>query len=294
MSSGSPTPTTQTTTYQLSPEQQQLMNLAMPGVTKFAASVPQQYQGEQVSPFTAPQVAGQEQALTAAGGQTALGQAGAGATMDWLRPGATDVSQRPDVQAAIKTATDPIMEALTRQGLPAIRSSAEQTGNFGSSRQGIAEGLAEEGASKAIGKATSDITSDAYKTAVDAQLKSLGLLPSTEGALTTGAYTTSNVGDVQRAMEQAKIDEAVQRFNYGEYAPFLQSQDIMSLLAGIPGGSVTTTGTTPAKNPLTSGLGGAAAGASLGATLGSVVPGLGTGVGALAGAGIGGLLPFIS
>jgi len=50
MSSGSQ-PQTQTTTQELSPEQRQLMNLAMPGVTQFAASVPQRYQGTTIAGF---------------------------------------------------------------------------------------------------------------------------------------------------------------------------------------------------------------------------------------------------
>ena len=42
---GQPQQQSQTTTYQLSPEQRQLMDLAMPGVTQFAAKVPERYQG---------------------------------------------------------------------------------------------------------------------------------------------------------------------------------------------------------------------------------------------------------
>jgi len=263
MSSGSQ-PQTQTTTQELSPEQRQLMNLAMPGVTQFAASVPQRYQGTTIAGFDPSQVAGQEGALQSAGTQEALARGGAGTTLDWLSPNALDITKQPGLQGNIEAATRPITQALTEQALPAIRSSAEQSGNFGSSRQGIAEGLASGRASQAIGDATSNIVSKAYGTNVDAQLKALGLLPQTTQTQTAGDLTTSNVGDVRQAMSQAQLGEQVGNFNWDQLAPFLQSKDIMSLLTGLPGGSTTTTASGPQKNMLTSSLGGAASGAALG------------------------------
>lgn len=284
--SGGGQPQTQTTTQQLSPEQRQLMQLAMPGVTEFAAKTPERYQGSTIAGFDPSQVAGQEQVLGAAGTQNALAGGGAGTTMGWLGPNALDITKQPGLQGNIDAATRPITQALTEQALPAIRSSAEQTGNFGSSRQGVAEGLASGRASQAIGDATSKLVGDAYKTNVDAQLKALGLLPQTQAAQTTGGLTTSGVGDVRQGMAQALLGEQVGNFNYDQMAPYLQSKDIMSLLTGLPGGSTQTVATGPQKNQLTSALGGAAAGASLGSM---IAPGVGT----AAGGGLGALLSFL-
>jgi len=264
------------------------MQLAMPGVTQFAASTPQRYsatQGSTISPFDPSQVAGQEGALQSAGTQTALSRGGAGTTGYWLDPNALDITQQPGLQGNIEAATRPITQALTEQALPAIRDSAERSGNFGSSRQGIAEGIASGRASQAIGDATSGLVSKAYQTNVDAQLKALGLLPSTINAQTAGDLTTSNVGDVRQAMAQAQLGERVGDFNYDQLAPFLQSKEIMSLLTGLPGGSTTTVASGPQSNPLTSALGGAVSGASLGSMFGPP--------GTAIGAGIGGLLPFL-
>lgn len=278
--------TTQTSTYQLSPEQRQLLNLAMPGVTQFAGSVPQRYQGDTIAPFTDAQTAGQQGALSHAGTQSSLGQQGAGATDYWLSPQALDVNNNPALQGQISAATRPITDQLLQQTLPAIGDSAEKTGNFGSSRQGIAEGLASGKASQAIGDATSNIVNNQYNTNVATQLKALGLLPQTQGAVTQGDVTTSGVGDIQQAMNQQLLNKKVSDFGYDQYAPFLQSQDIISLLGSIPGGSNVTTGNVPQANPLTGALGGAAAGASLGS---AIMPGVGTGVGA----GLGALLSFL-
>jgi len=278
---GSQQPQTQTTTQELSPEQRELMNLALPGVKKFAASTPQRYQGSQVAGFDPAQTAGQEGALGSAGVQTSLARGGAGTSDYWMSPNALDITKNPGLQGNIDAATRPITQALTEQALPAIRDSAERSGNFGSSRQGIAEGLGSGRASQAIGDATSGIVSKAYDTNVNAQLKALGLLPQTAGIQTAGDITTSNVGDVRQSMAQSLINQDVNNFNYDQLAPFLQSKEIMSLLTGLPGGSTTTTASVPQKNPLTSALGGAAAGASLGSMFGPIGTGIGAGGGAL-------------
>ena len=286
MGGQSSTPQTQTTSTQLSPEQRQLMQLAMPGVTQFAASTPQRYGGTTISGFDPSQVAGQTGALDTAGGQRTLGQAGANTTASWLSPNALDVQNNPALQGQIGAATRPITESLMNVALPGIRDSAERTGNFGSSRQGIAEGLAVGQAASAVGDATSNIVNNQYNTNVATQLKALGLLPQTTANMLAGDQTTSAVGDVRQALSQAQLGEQVGNFNYDQMAPFLQSKEIMSLLTGLPGGSTTSTASTPQRNPVTGALGGAASGAALGSAL---FPGVGT----AAGAGLGALLSFL-
>jgi hypothetical protein len=202
-----------------------------------------------------------------------------------MSPDALDITKQPGLQGNIAAATRPITQALTEQALPAIRGSAEQSGNFGSSRQGIAEGLASGRASSAIGDATSGIVSKAYDTNVNAQLKALGLLPQTVGTQVAGDLTTSNVGDVRQGMNQALLGQDVANFNYDQMAPYLQSKDIMSLLTGLPGGSTQTVGSGPTRNPITGALGGAASGAALGSMFGPV--------GTAGGAGLGALLSFL-
>lgn len=279
----SPAPQTQSTTYQLSPEQRELMNLAMPGVTQFAASTPQRYQGSTIAGFNQNQTGGQQGALDAAHTQTALANAGAGASASWLNPNTLDVSNSPIVQNNIAAATRPINEQLMQVALPGIRDAATSTGNFGSSRQGIAEGVAIGKAANATKDATTGVVNNAYNQAVEAQLKTLGLLPSTVGTLPQGALTTSAVGDTQQALDQARLSEVVGNFNFDNNANYLKSKDIMSLLTGLPGGTTTSTASTPQKNPLTSALGGAASGASLGSFLGPAGSGIGAGLGALLG-----------
>lgn len=285
MSGGNDQPT-QTTTQVLSPEQRELMGLALPGVREFAASTPQRYNNSTVAGFTPEQVQGQNMALGAVGAQNDLAANAAKANNFYTSGSVWDPAYNPNLQGAVDAAVRPITQQLTESQLPAIRGEAVTTGNFGGSRQGIAEGLASGRASQAIGDTASKLVQNQYQTNVDAQLKAMGLLPTVQGAQTQGAVTTSGVGDVRQAREQAVLNEDVNNFNYDQLAPFLQSKEIMSLLQGLPGGSTVSTGNTPKANPATSALGGAAAGASLGTAL---FPGVGTAVGAGAGA----LLPFL-
>lgn len=272
---------TQTTTYQLSPEQRKLMDIAMPNIEKFAATTPTRYGGSTIAGFDPSQTAGQQMALTGAGTQTDLGQAGAGASQRWLGADALDVGNNPAVAGMMERNRRAVTDNLMQTALPGIRDSAEKSGNFGSSRQGIAEGLAIGKSNQALADANASTLSNAYNTNVESQLKALGLLPQTTQNLTAGAQTTSAVGDVRQAMDQARLSEQVGNFNYDQLAPYLQSKDIMSLLTGLPGGSNVTTASVPQKNPLTSALGGAATGASLGSFLGPVGSGVGGGIGAL-------------
>lgn len=286
MGSGSKEQPTQKTTYELSPEQRELMNLAMPGVREFAASTPQRYQGSQIAGFTPEQVQGQGMALGAAGTQDRLARSAAGASEFYTGGSVWDPASNPNLRGAIDASTRPIYEGLTEKALPAIRGEAVSTGNFGSSRQGIAEGIATREASRAAGDTASKLAQAQYETNVNAQLKAMGLLPTVQGAQVTGATTTSGVGDVRQTMNQALLGQDVSAFNFDQMAPFLQSKEIMSLLQGLPGGTTVSTANTPSANPWTQALGGAAAGASLGS---AIMPGIGTGVGAAGGA----LLPFL-
>lgn len=287
MGGSSQTPPTTSTTTVLSPQQQELMNLALPGVREFAASTPQRYQGDTVAPFDPAQVQGQQMALDAASGaQTGLAKSGTDASNYWLSPGAIDVGNDPAVQNAVTASTRPITQQLTESILPALRSGATGNGTYGSSRQGIAEGLASGRASQAVGDTASKLVETARESNVRAQLQALGLLPQTIQAQTAPATTTSAVGDVRQGQTQAEIGSDVSNFNFDQYAPFLQSKEILALLTGIPGATTVSTGSVPpAPSHLTQALAGAGTGAAVGSAFGPI----GTGVGAAGGA----LLPFL-
>jgi hypothetical protein len=228
----------------------------------------------------------------------------------------------PALNAAIKAAQRPVYENYAEQILPNLRGSAITAGGFGGSRQGIAEGISggktsQAGADiaskmaneqyannlaammQAYGINTNALTTTnqqnisgenaRYATNQDNLLRSIGMAPQIQSAITTAAYAPylaqMGYGDVLQQQDQATKAAAVQAYNYDQMAPFLQAQEIMSLAQGFPGGTTTATGNVPQANPLVRGIGGALTGAAAGSAFGPV----GAGVGAVAG----GTLPFL-
>ena len=120
-------------------------------------------------------------------------------------------------------------------------------------------------------------------------LATYGLAPSLQTQQLVPGIAAGTVGDAQQQQAQNELTAQIAQYyqNQPGVIPFLQSQQVLQLLQGLPAGPVTTTGNTPTPNPISGALGGAATGAAIG----SAVPGIGT----LAGAGIGagaGTLPF--
>lgn len=284
---GSKEQPTQTTTQTLSPEQREMMNLAMPGVRSFAATVPQRYQGNTVAGFDPSQTQGQGMALDTAGGTMQnLADAGA-ATSNQLMSSPWDPNNNAMLKGAVDAAVRPVTEQYQQVVRPALRDDFQSAGQaFGGSRRNIAEGNAANSYMRNVGDTSAKVVNDNYSTNIGAMTKALGLLPQTQQASLAPSLTTSGVGDVRQAMDQAQLDAKVSGYNYDQLAPFLQSKEIMSLLAGLPGGSVTSTGNNPTPNKALGALGGAASGAALGSM---ILPGAGT----AAGAGLGALMAFL-
>lgn len=247
-----------TTTFQPSKQQSQVMNMAMPYLTDFAQQGVKLPTATGIADFNPTQLAAQQQALGAAGQQSSLAGQGAGFS-DWLFSGAAlDPNSNPQLRATIDAATRPIFEGLTEQVLPQLRGEARSTGNFGSSKQGIAEGLASRGASNAAGDTASRIAYQGYQSGLDAMMRNLGLLPQTLGSMTAGAATTGAVGDAQQGLTQGRLTEEQDRYMQQQLMPLSIGQELLSALGAIPGGSTTTKAQVPTASPFSQLLGGAA------------------------------------
>lgn len=332
---GSKAPATQTNQTQvvLSPEQRELLDLSMPSLRQFAASPPRLPEGTQIAGFDPLQQqaqgevlqAGQDYRSALAGARSALegaapaaqnvatqaaGTYGTLTSGDLLRPESNPALQEY-MTSAINAGTAPIVDDLLQRALPAVRSGARMAGQYGGSRQGIAEGLAIQGAERQVGdvgaRIASQIASQGYGQGLDAMTRGLGLTGAVQGAQVapTDLFRTSAdlaraglepatwtgaIGDVRQGMTQAQIDEAAQKFLYEEQLPLLVGKELASIVSGIPTGGMQTTGPAPrTSNPLMGGMGGALIGAQLANLL---LPGSGLligGLGALAGGGLGAL-----
>jgi hypothetical protein len=281
------TPTTQTTQYNLAPEQRQILDLAMPGITQFASTVPQRYQGNAIAGFDPLQTQGQNMALGGATAQQGVADTAKG-TSDYILGGHLwDPTNNPALSGAVDAAVRPITENYNEVVRPAVRDNFQQAGQvFGGSQRDKANEAIARDYLRNVGDTSSKLVQGEYNTNIDATLKALGLAPQTQATQVTPGVTTSGVGDVRQAMSQALIGQNVSNFNYDQLAPFLQSEELVKLLSSVPGASATTTGNVPQPNQALSALGGAAAGASLGT---AIMPGIGT----AGGAGLGALLSFL-
>lgn len=283
---GSSTPQTQTTSVQLSPEQRQLLNLAMPYAMEFAANPPSAPTRSTVPGFDAAQTAGQNLLLNGAvPAQQQIAQQGTGASAFLTNPNILMPGSNPALQATIDASVRPIYDQLTARALPAIRSEARAAGQFGGSRQGVGEGLAIRDASRAAGDTAAKVATAGYQSGLDSMIKGLGLLPQTSQLQLAPGLTTSAVGDVRQNLLREQMAEAASREMLPQLMPLLTARELTSLLGAIPGGSTTTTASTAKQSPFGSALGGALSGASLGAGFGPI--------GAAGGAVLGGLLPFL-
>jgi hypothetical protein len=283
-----------------------------------------------VEPFDPMQALGQEMSLAAVPGMQNIADAGSAyttkllasdpsqagrgsvlakpgydqAALDFLMGKVLYPESNPALQGAIDAAVRPITEQLTTEQLPAIRGDAVTSGNFGSSRQGIAEGLASGQASTAIGDTSANLANEGYQaglnamtttfgnvanadtarygtqqgalsnlynTNVNSQLNALGLLPQTQGSLLTPALTTSAVGDVRQGEAQAQRDENVYRDLFKQTSPLTSAQSLTSLANAQRGGTSTTTQDLPDTDPILGTLGAAGTAATVFPNLGDKV-----------------------
>lgn len=344
----------------LTNQQKALQKSAMPFIKEYAGQNIKP-PPDVVAPFTPEQKAGQALALDAAKTQGALAKTGAQAQTDLLsgnesqaggvvlnrpavagmadpNPSGTnfltsgavlDPSTNPALAGAISAAQRPVVETLLNEILPGLRGEAALTGNFGSSRQGIAEGLAVGKTARELGDISSSLSNEGYKTGLDAFSKAYGDILNTAGSAygtKTGAesqrYGTqqgaqSNLFDTQTGAkgsalgllpqtQAAQTTPAITTSGVGEVKQGQQerinaeNKDQYLFKKYEPFNRASDLlslmpalpgGATVSTGPVpqSNPVSSALGGAATGATLGSAIPGIGTGIGAAVG-GTAGLL----
>ena len=233
------------TTQQLTPEQQQLMQSAAGNYMQFAGSNPTMPTGSQaVAGFTPAQQQGQADVLGSTGNMANTVGTAAG-TNRYLSSGAfLDPGSNPYVQNAVSAATQPIFQDLSQRTLPAQQATgAVGSGvNYGGSREGIQEGLDVQGAQRAAGQAGANIMNTALGQGLQATNQAIAQAPTTAGSLAMPGATTSAVGDVQQAQNQALLNANNQAAWFQQMLPLLKGQELTAGASGLPGGGTFATG----------------------------------------------------
>lgn len=258
---------------------------------QFQSAGPQYYPGQTIAPISPATIQAQQMATQAATGQQQqLANAGAWATNYGLTQ-AVDPASNPFFQSAVEGAIRPVVRQFTDAGGPlaSIRSGATDAGQYGGSRQGIAEGIALTNLNQQLLDTTAQMGSAAYGQGLDAQGRALAFLPQTQQAAITPANTLDVVGQQQRQQQQDYINELIDRWNYEQNLPAAKLAQYQNMVQGNFGGTAQTTADIAKANPLLGAAGGAIMGygaASMGMMGTAITPGVGT----LIGAGLGLLL----
>jgi len=198
------------------------------------------FPGETVAGFTPLEKEAQQSLAKYA--RTGLPQITGAATSGWqqLLKGPEMTLGDPWLGKAVEGALRPIWTGLTEQALPAIRAGAGLAGQTGSSRQALAEAQAMERAAQAAGDISSRMYSDAYNRGLQLLLSGLQMAPTVGQLGERPAEILSGIGAQQRALEQARIGEAMQRHLYEQNLPFTKLTEYANLIRGPFGGEAQT------------------------------------------------------
>lgn len=276
MGNKSPATTTQVNKTELSPEQQQLLGLALPFAQQYAGQPLGTYGGSTIAGFTPLEQQAQAGVAGASTGAVRdLANAGTAGQMQILNPSTIDVANNPYVNAQASAITNNMTDNLLQRVLPAIRTGATQAGGMysgGGTREGVAQGLAIGQTNDAVGSALANLYGQAYNTGLSAVGQAVQRNPVAMASEVAPYEMMAGVGGQQRAMDQAQLDAAYKDWAVSQALPYTRATELIGLVNGIPGASgvSSVTGAQPQTNPLMGALGGA----SLGLTAASMIPGL--------------------
>lgn len=186
---------------------------------------------------------------------------------------AQNMEANPYLQAAIRSATNPIMDQFQNAGgtLSNIRSHF-MSGNSGGSgtREGVATAIASNQLGRTLADMSSGMTMNAYQQAQQNAMQTMGMMPQLLNMQTMPAQLVGQVGAANDNYAQMLLNDQVNRHNFNQNRETAALQNYAQMISGNYGGTQSGVTTTPGptKSPLMSGMGGALSGAMLGSMMG--------------------------
>lgn len=119
---------------------------------------------------------------------------------------AADVDQNPYLQKAMQAAIRPLTQNYQENVLSNVTDEALQAGQFGGSRQGVAEGITGRGYLDKVGDITSSMANQGYNTGLNTMMQSIGQAPNVQNMGLFGANVMQGIGGQQQGLTQAVID----------------------------------------------------------------------------------------
>jgi len=162
---------------------------------------------------------------------------------------AYDVASNPVVNAYADAAINPLFQQFNEQIIPTLRSTGVATGNLGSSKQSLSEAQAAERTMRQAADVRAGIFNQAYNTGMAASQNAVNAIPMLQSSSMAGANALRDIGQTERQIEQARLDEQVARYQYNQAAPYKALMDYLNAAGGKYGGvsDTTVTGTPPDK-----------------------------------------------
>jgi hypothetical protein len=184
--------------------------------------------------------------------------------------GNLDVGNNQYVNNQMAANTNRLYQDFNDKTVPALRSNFVQSGQVGSSRQGIAEGLAAQGVARASADSNANIQGEAYKNGLSAYTSALAQAPQLMQAGMMPAQALATVGESQRGFEQDKIDEEISRNDFAQNEEWNRLANYMQMISGNWGGTSTSTAPKQGGSALQKALGGGLAGFATGGPWGAL------------------------
>lgn len=186
------------------------------------------------TPFDPLQLSGQQGQLSYAQNFGSLYAPYLNASMGALN--APDLANNPYLEPYMQAATRPLEQQLQFSTMPGIRSQFTGAGQYGSSRQGVAEGVAQGLTNQAIGDTRAKIASQAYGQGLDQQARAMSLFPQVMQQGQVPYDIVNQIGALRQQMT-----------NQQQTDPYKRLQEYANILSG--GGNLGGTTTAPVQNP---------------------------------------------
>jgi len=216
------------------------------------------------------------------------------------------LNQNPYQQQMMEAATRPLQQQFSNQILPGVASLYSKSGRYGSGSMANALGQSTEAYTRALGDVTGTMAGQQYQAerqlqqqAQLGQAQLAGQAPSMYAAQYLPSQALAQIGQQQEAIANQPLQEAMQRYSYGQQLPYQQLSGYLSSVYGSPmaGYGTQTQSQNMPTNQTVGILGGAGlggllgsyAGKMLGDTFGQYTPQIATGGGAVLGGLLGGL-----
>lgn len=187
------------------------------------------------------------------------------------------------LQSAISAANFGLQRDFNQNVLPGIGAGAQGAGQYGSSRQGVAEGIAAQGLADAMTNNAQGLAFQDQQNFRNQKLQTLGNLSQISKGLLSGSAGQYDAGSLQQGQEQKEILGNLEKWAYENNVNLNDLLAYKELISGDMGGTNTTT------SKSSGGGGGSGLGAAIGSIGGAALGGMfGGPAGAMAGSQVGG------